>query len=55
MNKDSRMSVYNQIDKFTLEDIKVFHKTHLKDKKWNIRVMGSKDKIGMDNLANTVK
>ncbi|MBK9042756.1 MAG: insulinase family protein [Saprospiraceae bacterium] len=51
MNKDSRMSVYNQIDKFTLEDIKVFHKTHLKDKKWNIRVMGSKDKIGMDNLA----
>ena len=43
--------MYNQIDKFTLEDVKLFHKTHLKDKKWNIRVMGSRDKIGLENLA----
>ncbi|MBK6784829.1 MAG: hypothetical protein IPG79_14460 [Saprospiraceae bacterium] len=37
MKEDSRKSVYSQIDNFTLEDIKLFHKTHLKDKKWNIR------------------
>ena len=51
LKDDSRKEVYNQIDKFTLEDVKLFHKTHLKDKKWNIRVMGSRDKIGLENLA----
>jgi predicted Zn-dependent peptidase len=51
MVDDSRKAVYEKIDGFTLGDIKAFHNMHLKNKNWNIRVMGSKDKINMQELA----
>ncbi len=38
------------MDKLSLQDIKNFHANHMKSKNWNIKVMGSKSKINMDEL-----
>lgn len=51
MKTDSRKMVYDKVDSFTLQDIKSFHANHLKDKNWTIRVIGSKDKINMQELS----
>lgn len=42
-------SNHNQIDQISLNDIKQFHKEHLKDKPWNMKLLGSKEKINMRN------
>jgi len=51
MKTDSRKMVYDKVDSFTLQDIKSFHANHLKGKNWTIRVIGSKDKINMQELS----
>jgi len=50
LKEDSRIETYNQIDQISLNDIKQFHKEHLKDKPWNMKLLGSKDKINMEEL-----
>ncbi|MBP6447933.1 MAG: insulinase family protein [Saprospiraceae bacterium] len=51
LNYDTRKDVYQSIDNITLADIKNFHGDHMKDKKWNIRVIGDKTKLNMSDLA----
>jgi len=48
---DTRRDVYETIDGITIQDIKKFHADHMKDKNWNIRVIGDKNKLNMDDLA----
>ena len=48
--EDLRKITYNNIEKISLSDIKQFHANHMKDKSWNMKVLGSKDKINMDEL-----
>ena len=50
LNYDIRKDVYNNIGTMQLSDVKSFHNTHFKDQQWNIGVMGSKDKIKMEDL-----
>ena len=50
MNTDSRKLIYNQIDQISLADIKKFEEENLKNKKWNIKLIGSKDKIKLEEL-----
>lgn len=51
INYDTRKDVYSSIDNIKLSDIKDFHGQHMKNKKWNIRVIGDKTKINMNDLA----
>ena len=51
VNYDTRKDVYSSIDNIKLADIKDFHAKHMKNKKWNIRVIGDKTKINMADLA----
>lgn len=48
---DTRKDVYEAIDNITIQDIKKFHGEHMKNKNWNIRVIGDKNKLNMDDLA----
>jgi len=50
LNYDVRKDIYNNIQTMSLNDLKKFHAGHFKDQKWNIGIMGSKDKIKMDDL-----
>lgn len=50
LNEDVRKSVYENVDEYTLGDLKEFHAKHLKNKKWTLRVMGSKSKINLQQL-----
>ncbi len=50
LNYDIRKDIYKNINSVTLEDLKKFHADHFKNQKWNIGVMGSKDKIKADDL-----
>ncbi|MBK8701190.1 MAG: insulinase family protein [Saprospiraceae bacterium] len=50
IDHDVRKDIYEAVDGISLNDIKKFHNDHLKGKAWNIKVMGSKDKINMDEL-----
>ncbi len=47
---DLRKITYNNVEKISLADLKQFHANHLKGKSWNMKVLGSKDKINMDEL-----
>ena len=48
---DLRKDIYNQIDNISLANIKELHGQKMKDKNWNIRVIGDKKKINMTELA----
>jgi predicted Zn-dependent peptidase len=47
---DYRKMVYDAIQKMTFNDIKSFQEKNIKGKVWAIGVVGSKDKIKMDDL-----
>lgn len=51
ISHDVRRDIYNSIDNITLNDVKSFHGEHMKDKNWNMRVIGDKNKLNMDDLA----
>ena len=48
---DLRKDIYGQINAVSLADIKAIHSEKMKDKKWNIRVIGDKNKINMNDLS----
>jgi hypothetical protein len=50
IDHDTRKDVYSQIDGIGLKDIEQFHKDHFKGKPWQTRVLGSKDKVNMEDL-----
>ncbi len=50
IHHDLRMDVYNNIDKLTFDDLKAFHDKNYKGKAFTYCIMGSKDKISMDEL-----
>lgn len=50
LDHDVRKDIYDGVDKITLSDIKKFHNDNLKDKKWNIKLIGSKKKLDMETL-----
>lgn len=50
LNHDIRKDIYNQLDNISLADIKKFHDDNLKNKTWNIKLLGSKEKIDMEGL-----
>lgn len=51
LDYDVRKDIYEGVDNISLGDIKQFHNDYMKGKAWNIKVMGSKDKISMTELA----
>ncbi|HAY70655.1 MAG TPA: peptidase M16 inactive domain family protein, partial [Saprospirales bacterium] len=50
-NHDYRKDIYEQTSGISLMDIKHFHKEHMANKKWNIRVIGSKAKLNFESLS----
>lgn len=50
VDHDTRKDIYEGIDKLSLTDVKQFHSDHLKNKSWNIKVVGSRDKVNMEEL-----
>lgn len=50
LDHDVRKDIYEGINNISLGDIKKFHGDYLKNKPWNIKLIGSKDKINMDDL-----
>ncbi len=47
---DNRKAIYNAILTIQYKDIKAFQEQHVKGQKWLISVVGSKEKIKMDDL-----
>ncbi len=47
---DSREAIYNAIKTIEYKDVKAFQEKNVKGQKWLISVVGSKDKIKMDDL-----
>lgn len=50
LDHDVRRDIYNNIQTMTLDDVSKFHRDHFSNQKWNIGIMGSKDKVKMDDL-----
>ncbi|EKB48243.1 M16 family metallopeptidase [Cecembia lonarensis] len=50
LNHDIRSDIYENIDGVLLQDIKKFHADKMKDKSWNIRMVGSKEKLNWEDL-----
>jgi predicted Zn-dependent peptidase len=48
---DRRKDIYERIDTITLDDVKNFHAKNMKNKDWNIRIIGSKAKLDMDLMG----
>lgn len=48
---DVRKDVYEKVQNFTLEDVAKFQKEQLKNNKYNIVLIGSKDKINFKDLS----
>lgn len=50
LDKDIRKDIYEGVNNISLNDIKQFHSDNLKGKAWNIKLIGSKNKINMEDL-----
>lgn len=50
LDYDVRKDVYDKVMNYTLEDVAEFQKNHLKNNKYNIVLIGSKDKINFNDL-----
>lgn len=51
LEKDIRKDIYEAASNMTMDDVMAFHKEFIQGKKYNIAVVGSKDKLKMDVLA----
>ncbi len=51
LNHDVRKDVYEQVQNYTLEDVANFQAQQLKNNKYNIVLIGSKDKINFKDLG----
>jgi zinc protease len=45
LDYDIRKDIYERVQKMTFEDLKSFHNMYVKDKKYNVAIIGSEDKI----------
>lgn len=50
LDHDMRMDVYNQISSMTMADLKDFQSKLIKNRKYNILVLGKKDKLDINTL-----
>ncbi|MBX7150162.1 insulinase family protein [bacterium] len=50
LNYDLRQSIYQKIDQITFDDVKKFQETYIKNKPAVYCIIGSKDRIKMDDL-----
>ncbi len=50
LNYDVRKDVYDKVQNYTLEDVAKFQEEQLKNNKYNVVVIGSKDKINFTDL-----
>ncbi len=57
LDYDIRQDIYEEVKTFTLEDVAKFQEEYLKDKKFNVVLIGDKEKINFKDLAKygTVK
>ena len=51
LDYDVRKDVYEQVAGMTFDDLKTFHETYIKDKKYITVLVGSRDKINFEDLA----
>lgn len=47
---DIRKDIYGQVQKFTLDDVAAFQQQYLKDKKFNVVLIGNRNKINFGDL-----
>ena len=52
LDYDIRKEVYEQTQKFTLDDIAKFQQQYIKNKKFNVVLIGDKDKINFKELKS---
>lgn len=50
LDYDIRKDIYKNIDSVVLQDIKKFHAEKMKDRSWNIRMVGAKEKLNWEDL-----
>lgn len=57
LDHDIRKDIYNDIQTMTLADLEKFQQEYIKDRKFNVVLVGSKDKLNLKDLQNygTVK
>lgn len=48
---DQREEIYNALDKFSFKDVQDFHAKYVSGKKYNLLVLGSKEKVDLKSLA----
>jgi len=51
LTQDTRKDIYSNIDQIQLSDLKNFHASHMQSKNWNMKLIGSKSKINMEELS----
>ena len=51
LDYDVRKDTYEQVSTMTFEDLKNFHETYIKDKNYVTVLVGSRDKINFEDLA----
>tara|TARA_B100001750_G_C14872195_1_gene286277 strand:- start:50 stop:478 length:429 start_codon:yes stop_codon:yes gene_type:complete len=49
---DVRKNIFDQVQDFTMEDLRVFHETHINNDNYIYMVLGDKDKLDMNVLNN---
>jgi predicted Zn-dependent peptidase len=50
IHRDLRADVYGQLDKISFDDVKKFHESNIKGKTYTYCIMGSKEKINLQDL-----
>jgi predicted Zn-dependent peptidase len=50
IHRDLRADVYGQLDKMSFDDVKKFHESNIKGKTYTYCIMGSKEKINLQDL-----
>jgi zinc protease len=50
LNYDVRKDIYEKVQQYTLEDVEKFQKEYLKDKNFNVVLIGNREKINFKDL-----
>ncbi len=50
LDRDIRQDIFAKVPSMTMKDVKAFHDTHLKNRKFNIMVLGKKENLNLDEL-----
>ena len=51
IDRDQRADIYNALDDMSFKDVQDFHAKYISGKKYNMLVLGSKDKVDLKSLA----